>query len=137
MKSSVHERINEGDAHLRQHIDQQVVQIQQALDAARRETNIIHDSSEKAIQKAEGSSEKRFAAVNAFREQLNDQAKDFMPREVADAQIKELDKRISAIQQSQDTNAGKDQGSDKTTAFLIATSTLALGVVVVIVNILV
>ncbi len=133
LADQLREKIESGYENLRQHIRQQ----EQELGASRREMTIIHEGSEKAISKAEAASEKRFASVNAFREQLNDQAKDFMPREVADAQIKELDKRISSLQQSHDTSAGKDQGSDRTTAFLIAVSTLALGIVVVVVNILV
>ncbi len=137
IQDSLNERMNEGDSHLRQHIDQQVVQIQQALDAARRETGIIHESSEKAIQKAEDASNKRFDSFNGFREQLNDQAKDFMPREVADAQIKELDKRISSLQQSQDTSAGKDIGSDKTVAYIVTAAGLVLSAVVVVVNVLI
>ncbi len=118
---------------LLQHINQNA----QELGSSRREMTIIHEASEKAIQKAEDSSNKRFASVNEFRAQLSDQAKEFMPRELADSQFTELGKRITSLQQSQDTNAGRDMGSDKTTALLIAVSTLVLGVVVVAVNILV
>lgn len=137
MQTSLHERINEGDHHLRQHIDQQVVQIQGALDAARRETGIIHAASEKAIQKAEAASEKRFEGVNEFREQLSDQAKDFMPRELADAQLAELRKQISDLQRGESKTEGRDAGSDKTLGYLIAASTLVLGIVVVVINVLI
>lgn len=137
VQRSLHERVDEGDAHLRQHIDQQVVQIQQAIEAARRETDIIHNSSEKAIQKAEIAADKRFEGVNKFREQLNDQSKDFMPRELADSQFEEFRKQITDLQRTESSNMGRDAGSDKTTALLIAVSTLVLGAVVVIANIFV
>ncbi len=51
-------------------------------------------ASEKAIQKADDATEKRFDAVNDLRVQLTEQARDFMPREVAEAQISELRQQI-------------------------------------------
>lgn len=133
LSDQLREKIESGYENLRQHIRQN----EQELGASRREMTIIHESSEKAISKAEGASEKRFASVNEFRAQLNDQAKEFMPREVADALIKELDKRINSLQQNQDTSTGKDLGNATTVGYFIAGSTLVLGVIVVIVNILI
>ncbi len=118
---------------LLQHINQNA----QELEASRREMTIIHESSEKAISKAEDSSNKRFDSVNEFRAQLADQAKEFMPRELADAQLAEFRKQITVIQQSQDTNAGRDLGNATTVGYFIAGSTLVLGVIVVIVNVLI
>ncbi len=136
VQTSLHERINEGDSHLRQHIDQQVVQIEGALDAARRETTIIHDSSEKAIAKAEASTEKRFEAVNAFRQQLSDQANLFMPREVADTQIEALRKQVQDNTKRIDTTQGAKTGSEKTITAGLAVATIVISIVVILANIL-
>lgn len=134
MQVSVNERMNEGDAHLRQHIDQQVVQIQQALDAARREFDTVHSSSEKAIQKAENAADKRFEGVNKFREQLNDQAKEFMPRELATAQFDEFRKQITELQRKESTKTGQSRGNEKAVAMLIAVSTVLISATVVVAN---
>ncbi len=136
VKTSLHERINEGDSHLRQHIDQQVLQIEGALEAARRETSIIHDASEKAIAKADASTEKRFEAVNAFRQQLSDQANLFMPREVAEAQIEALRKQMLDNTKRIDTSQGARAGSEKTITMGLAAATIVISIVVILANIL-
>jgi len=69
---------------------------------------------EKAIDKSDAASEKRFEAVNEFRNTLSDQTKTFMPRleaetrthanaEKIDALASRMDKMETQIQ-SQDTN---------------------------------
>ncbi len=82
---------------MRQHIDQQYAQISAALASTQREAQIIHASSEKAIEKSEVSMEKRFEGVNAFRDQLQDQAATFMPRELAESQAAALNARINEL----------------------------------------
>lgn len=67
-------------------------------------------ASEKAIEKAENASEKRFDAVNAFREQLAEQSNQFLPREVADAQFAELRKLIQRNTERLDLDQGSNQG---------------------------
>ncbi len=136
IQTSVHERINEGDQHLRQHIDQQVLQIQQALEAARRETAIIHDASTKAIEKAESSTEKRFEAVGTRLNSNAEQAAMFMPREVADTQIEALRKQIQDNTARIDTTQGARAGSEKTITIGLAAATIVISIVVVLANVL-
>jgi hypothetical protein len=136
LEKSLNRRVDEGDAHLRQHIDQQVMQIQQALDAARREFDITHESSERAIQKAEAAADKRFDSINKFREQLDSQAKDFMPRELATAQFDEFRKQITELQRKESSKTGQSMGNERAIGLLIGVSTLLLGITVVLVNIL-
>jgi hypothetical protein len=100
LSTSLERSIREGDERLREHIANQVDQIQAALDSARRETQFANDASQKAIEKAETSTDKRFAAVNEFREQIADQAARFVPREVADAENKDALRRIEANAES-------------------------------------
>ncbi|MEJ7784751.1 MAG: hypothetical protein WKF96_08110 [Solirubrobacteraceae bacterium] len=100
--------IQEGDDRLREHIENQVQQINAALEAARRETGIIHTASEKAIEKAEVSTDKRFFASNETRSQMADQigshrenlekiVRELMPREVAEAKLDEMRQQIHVL----------------------------------------
>lgn len=100
LATSLERSIRDGDERLREHIVNQVNQIEAALDSARRETEVSFQAAEKAIEKAETSTDKRFAAVNEFREQLADQAARFVPREVADAENKDALRRIEANAES-------------------------------------
>ncbi len=117
---------------LRLHIRAQAEQ----LEATRREMAITNDASEKAIAKAEAANEKRFAGVNEFRQQLSDQAKEFMPRELAESQFADMHKEINLIRQGQNTSEGKSLGSASTLGYLIAVATIVISLVVVGVNIL-
>jgi hypothetical protein len=81
---------------MREHVDNQVHQIQSVVESLRRESAFAYEGSQKAIEKAEIATDKRFAQVNAFREQLADQATRFVPREVADAENKDALRRIEA-----------------------------------------
>ncbi len=132
LAEQITQQISSGDENLRLHIHGQGEQ----LEASRRETQIVHEASEKAIAKAEFANEKRFAAVNGFRQQLSDQAKDFMPRELAESQVDELRKEVSLLRQGQTTSEGKSAGSAATLGYLVAGATLIISIVVVGVNIL-
>lgn len=112
LRDELNRAIRDGDQALSRHIDQQVLQIEAALGSAEklelqrfeevkamvesvhREVGLTFEASERAIQKAEAAYEKRFAAQNAFREQLADQTNTFIPREVFDAQVRELRSKI-------------------------------------------
>lgn len=61
----------------------------------RTETQLAHDASEKAIAKSEAANEKRFASVNAFREQLSDQTQTFIPRREAENMIAAVQAKIA------------------------------------------
>jgi hypothetical protein len=65
--------------------------------ATQREAQLIQQASQDAIAKADNATEKRFEAVNAFRQQLSDQASRFLPREVAETQFAEMRRTIAEM----------------------------------------
>jgi hypothetical protein len=96
LAESLRQTILEGQDRMREHVDNQVHQIDGVIQSLRREFGFANDAAQKAIDKAEVATDKRFQAVNAFREQLADQATRFVPREVADAENKDALRRIEA-----------------------------------------
>ncbi len=132
LAEQLREQIHSGDENLRLHIIGQG----QQLDAARRETTIIHEASTKAIEKAEAASEKRFESVNEFRQQLSDQANLFMPREVADTQIETLRKQVQDNTKRIDTTQGAKTGSERTITVGLAAATIVISIVVILANVL-
>jgi hypothetical protein len=61
-------------------IDSQAEKVALALDATKQAIGKAEVATSKAIDKEAGANADRFAAVNEFRQQLNDQARTFMPR---------------------------------------------------------
>jgi hypothetical protein len=114
---------------------------EERVGSVRREAIAALAASEKAIIKSEASSEKRFEAVNEFRQQLSDQTRAYMPREVAealiaelrrtsensfidlrrswDSQVTEMRSQLISVQQRLDQAAGAAAGSTKTVAYVI------------------
>jgi hypothetical protein len=102
------------------------------------------DSSQTAIQKAETATEKRFEGVNEFRAALSDQAAHFVTREAMaamadkfDTQISQYRKDLETLGRRLDVREGQTQGSRLTTGILVTVTTVAVGVlglVVVIAN---
>ena len=82
---------------LREHVSQQVHQINAAIGSLQREMTLIHDASERAIEKAELANDKRFEAFNAFREQLAEERNTFQRVDVAEAQLAELRRAIAEL----------------------------------------
>lgn len=103
----------------------QVVQVS----ALRNEMQLIESSSDKAIAKSEAATEKRFQSVNAFREQLAEQATTFMPREVAEAQMIELRKKLDELTARVDTAAGKSLGANAVVGLIVAAVTVISAVI--------
>lgn len=150
--------IKEGDERLREHIGQQVEQIRAALvssealqleraakiesgiDGAEQRSNLrdaalsreIGDRfayTETAVAKAEAANEKRFASVNEFRAQLSAQAREFMPREVADAQLNEIRKLVAANTQRIDQAQGVSAGGADTRTNTSRTNSLVVAAI--------
>lgn len=105
LATALQQAIKEGDERLREHIQNQVEQINAALISIEKAAQLRHDANrtqledrfhytERAVAKAERANEDRFKSVNEFREQLSDQAAHFLPREVADTQFAGLLRRI-------------------------------------------
>ncbi len=85
-------------AHLRELLEVKVRELEKRLDD-RYEIQIDHvrslfASAERADIKAEQSADKRFEAVNEFRQQLADQAVTFLPRAVYDTAHKAVNDKI-------------------------------------------
>lgn len=144
--------ISEGDDRLREHIHQQVLQIEAALASAEKlevqriagvksdiegmsnAVSIASEASEKAINKAEMAAEKRFESVNEFRGQLSDQVRTFMPREVADGLLSQLNKRISLVEERTNLGAGATQGRDRMIAWAIGGSGILIAAISIVAN---
>lgn len=114
---------------------------QSTLSSMQREFALVNEASEKAIQKAEVASEKRFDSVNEFRAQLADQGQTFMPREVADAINNEQSKRIEALELRIASGRARDDGKqqDVTNLYtklgvMIAASAVFITIAVIVVN---
>lgn len=70
-----------------------------------KQVNQAFEAQQSAVQKAEAAAEKRFDAVNEFRQQLNDQALGFMPRRESELQVASLLNRVDQLQQSVQSTA--------------------------------
>jgi hypothetical protein len=84
-------------------------------------------SSEKAITKADTATEKRFDAVNEFRQTLSDQAKNFMTIDVYTVQNKNLSEKLDAALTRINTIEAKGEG--KSTGFALVGAIIYGGVV--------
>lgn len=95
--------------------------------------NAALTAAEKAVIKAEVSTEKRFEAVNEFRGQLADQARTLMPRAEAEARIDSIQKLVDDLSSKSDVSEGRVRGNAATYGLLIAVITVIIAVVTVIV----
>jgi DNA anti-recombination protein RmuC len=99
--------------------------------------------SQKAITKAETATEKRFEAVNEFRQTLSDQAAAFITRDTLNSLTEKLEASISRNRQDLnelskriDLRQGELAGSKTTTGTFLAIGGLALTVVIVLIALL-
>jgi len=99
------------DIEFHEHLRQYQTEIKAALDAA-----------EKAIGKSEAAYEKRFEAVNEFRQTLSDQAATFMPRtealQRADTNADKIDGLASRMDRIEATKGGADANWTKLGGFV-------------------
>lgn len=86
LRFSMSQQVQAGDQNLLLHIEAQKEQVKLAF-----------ESSEKAIEKAEQATNDRFHSVNEFRAQLNDQAQQFVLREVYDQNSTDVRRRQDAL----------------------------------------
>lgn len=87
----------EHDLRYEQRFQSQEANLSTAMIAQEKAVQAALASSEKAVSKAEVAAEKRFDAVNEFRGQLADQARDFMPRKEAELLVTALADKIEAL----------------------------------------
>lgn len=83
------------------------------FDAQEKATNAAMAASDRAVNKAEMASEKRFDAVNEFREALADSARLLMPRAEAEQRINAITASVADLKQSFDNRSNKDEGKDQ------------------------
>jgi hypothetical protein len=72
-------------------------------------TGLALTSSEKAVNKADAATEKRFDGVNEFRETLKDQAATFITRAELNATVGAMEKDISSLRESRSETSGSDR----------------------------
>ena len=131
--------IAQGDSNLREHMaqqiegvrqqgGQQIEGVRQQIAAATRESEIRAGEAEKAILKQETATERRFEGANNQRgqaldrertaqEQMSKLSATFAPREVLDAKIQDLEKRIeSNTARIAQTGGQKEGAAEATTA---------------------
>ncbi len=84
------------------------------------------ETSEKAITKAEGATERRFEGVNEFRQTLADQASTLMPRaeytvqhRALEDKVTAVESRVSSIQQEISTILARGVGMKEAWGYLI------------------
>ena len=125
-RENLAQMVAQGDLNLREHMAQQVEAVSQQIAAATRDSEIRATEAEKAILKQETATEKRFELANEWRgqsldrersqeAQLSKLAATFAPREVLDARIHDLEKRIEAITRRQDQSGGQKEGAAEAT----------------------
>lgn len=141
LSENTRQSIKDGDERLREHIQNQVNQIEAALESARRETHFANDSAKEAINKAEVATDKRFEGVNEFRKELGDRWARTMPREVAESMMAEFEKRLDKAERDLDKRVGAETAVDRrrqtTQPWAIWVAGAALAILIVVVNILV
>jgi hypothetical protein len=106
---------------------------QQRFDASEQAVNAALAAAEKAVGKAETAAEKRFDAVNEFRGQLSDQARDFMPRKEAELQLGALQERLVSVEKLGARDAGDRVGGDRIIGMLFGVAGLIVAVSTVII----
>ncbi len=102
------------------------------------------ENAQKAIDKADTATEKRFEGVNEFRAALSDQAAQFITRDALEAtadkietQIQQQRKDIDALARRLDLREGQSVGTRLTTGVLVTVATIAIalvGLIVVLAN---
>ena len=77
-----------------------------------RATQIAMQAAEKAVSKAEAASDKRFDAVNEFRQTLSDQTATFITRKEVEALFAGTNGTLGRLESQANTNTGKASGAD-------------------------
>lgn len=136
VREALSQQITAADAALSQHIGEQIRQVRQVIELNGKAVDAAFAASEKAILKAETAAERRFESVNEFRAQLADQTQTFMPREVAEAKIDEVGKKVDDLTSRVNVTQGKAAGVSASVGLMIAVAAIVISVVVVLANVL-
>jgi len=149
LAKTLEQQVLGGDENLRQHIAQQIKQIELALEAAyklmearlgtldqqiksvHREIDIETAATKTAIQKAEMATEKRFESVNEFRAQMADQSALFISRREVEATIGGISEKVSAITDRINRSEGKGSGMSQIIAWIFGSVGLVVGLIAI------
>lgn len=100
-----------------------------AFNSAERAVSAALQAAETAVQKAELASDKRFEAVNEFRNQLSDQASRFMTRDESLARHDRTQEQLKEVNSRLDLNQGRNTGLDNAWAYIIGIVGVTGGIV--------
>ncbi len=104
------------------------LRLTESISAQDRANRIALDAAEKAVLKAETASEKRFEAVNEFRQTLSDQAANFITRKEVEALLGAVNATLGRLETSGATTAGRGQGAN----YLWQTAVAVIGLLVLL-----
>lgn len=113
--------------------DAKFVTFRTLIDSQAEKVALALASSDKAVDKAQVATERRFDSVNEFRTALNDMATKQIPRIEAEQRLNEVSKRVDELRDSMHRVAGKSAGLQAGWGYLVG----LVGIVGAIIAILV
>ena len=108
--------------------------IQAAVDYQKESIHASLKSAETAVLKAEMASEKRFDAVNEFRNTLADQQRTLMPRSEAEIVSKGIDSRLDEISNKLMIRQGEKRGTTETYAGMVSIISIIIALASVLIS---
>lgn len=124
---------------LKEHFDQrfrdQEKAVAAAVAASDKATSVAMTAEQRAVAKAEASTEKRFESVNEFRQTLTDQAATFMPRAEANVVNQALADKIDILAAKLDKLEGRSSGVGWVGALIVG-GVAVLGTIIIVANLL-
>jgi hypothetical protein len=121
--------MDERDRRYEQRFSDQNLAVSAALASAEKAVQAALVAADRAVAKAELAADKRFDSVNEFRQQLNDQATQFMTRSEGSALIDRNTKDIQELKDRINTSQGRGTGIQAGWGYLIGAVGLAGGLV--------
>jgi hypothetical protein len=128
-------------------IRQQADHAEAITESLRREAQLSLDAAKEAVRKSEATTERRFEQANEWRQQSADreatQRQDiaeltgtFMPREVVEAKVDELNRKLEEIDRANTKTRAEELGAARRQTLLLGAATFVILVAVTIANVL-
>ena len=113
--------------------------IESRLDSMQRATEVAIQAAQRATEKAETANNARFANVNEFRQALQDQTREYLPRAEFNIQHKAIEDRVDnltrAFTEATKLGEGKSQGMSMV-GYLVYSAIIASGAAATVVILL-
>lgn len=93
-------------------------------------------STKDAVDKADRATDKRFESVNEFRQQLNDQARQFVTKEEYKVAHRAIEDKVEQVNVGISRIENRKEGSNLTLLYIVAISSLIFGLVSIVMNII-